>query len=373
LENDFHLASLSEVETELVARSFLSFFRDFGFHEDGRPKGKRRKPVVSSSVRDAAGSVAASFRGALQQSPFHLPNSTILHPAIKSLLKAYEQLDAPKNRQKALTPKFFKRLFETSGAGDHELLDTPQSIAAELVVAAWFFAMRGCEFTYSRRKGKTKPICPSDVVFRDENRKIIKHSSDRTHEAEYVTLTFRDQKNGNKMDSRSQQRTESRILCPIRRWSSIVQRQRRMGIKDTQPVYTVRQNKKTQFITTTFVKNILRTTCRLFGAKDEFGFDPSEIGIKSIRSAAAMSLFLADHSTPKIMILGRWSSDAFLDYIRPQVLEWTSSMSRDMIKTDHFVDVGLTRKHPKSDPRKRKTLKTFNGSKFLMPSFNIHH
>jgi hypothetical protein len=95
-----------------------------------------------------------------------------------------------------------------------------------------------------------------------------------------------------------------------------------MKIKDTTPVFAVHVNKKNQYITTTFVKNILRTTCRLFGAKTEFGFDPSEIGIKSIRSAAAMSLFLADHSTPKIMILGRWGSDAFLDYIRPQVLDF---------------------------------------------------
>jgi hypothetical protein len=292
---------------------------------------------------------------------------------VKSLLKAYEQLDPQKNRQKALTPKFFKRLFETSGAGDRQLRDTPHAIAAELVVAAWFFAMRGCEFTYSRRKGKTKPICACDIVFRDKNRQIIPHQSRRTHEAEYVTVTFRDQKNGRKWDSRSQRRTGLLILCPILRWSSIVQRQRRMGLKDTQPVYTIHNHNSNQLVTTNFIKNILRTTCRLFGSKPEFGFDPSEIGTKSIRSAAAMTLFLADVSTPKIMILGRWSSDAFLDYIRPQVLEWTSSMSRDMVKMDHFVDVGLTQKHQPSDPRKRQTKKTFNGSAFLMPSFNLHH
>jgi hypothetical protein len=146
-----------------------------------------------------------------------------------------------------------------------------------------------------------------------------------------------------------------------------------MGIKNTQPVHTILQNNKNQFITTTFIKNILRTTCRLFGGQSEFGFEPSEIGTKSIRSGAAMALFLADVSTAKIMILGRWSSDAFLDYIRPQVLEWTSSMSRDMTKMDHFVDVGLTRKHTVADPRLRSQLKTFNGSAFLMPSFNLYH
>jgi hypothetical protein len=38
------------------------------------------------------------------------------------------------------------------------------------------------------------------------------------------------------------------------------------------------------------------------------------------------------------MILGRWSSDAFLVYIRPQVLEWTNNMSCDMIHLDSFFD-----------------------------------
>jgi hypothetical protein len=79
----------------------------------------------------------------------------------------------------------------------------------------------------------------------------------------------------------------------------------------------------------------------MFGGKPTFGFHPHEIGNRSIRSGAAMALFLKDHSTAKIMILGRWSSDAFLAYIRPQVLEWTNNMSRDMISFDSFLDVGL--------------------------------
>jgi hypothetical protein len=79
----------------------------------------------------------------------------------------------------------------------------------------------------------------------------------------------------------------------------------------------------------------------MFGGKTTFGFNPHEIGNRSIRSGAAMALFLRDNSTAKIMILGRWSSDAFLVYIQPQVLEWTNNMSRDMISFESFLDVGL--------------------------------
>jgi hypothetical protein len=73
---------------------------------------------------------------------------------------------------------------------------------------------------------------------------------------------------------------------------------------------------------------------------------PREIGNRSIRSGAATALFMKDHSTAKIMILRRWSSDAFLVYIRPQVLEWANNMSRDMVSFDSFLDVGLPAQEP---------------------------
>jgi hypothetical protein len=96
-------------------------------------------------------------------------------------------------------------------------------------------------------------------------------------------------------------------------------------------------------ITQEFLRNQLRMTCQLGGGKEAFGFDPHEIGTKSIRSgAAAMPLFLMDHHPHKIMILGRWSLEAFLVYIRPQVLEWTNNMGHDMIRFDSFTDITRT-------------------------------
>ena len=64
-----------------------------------------------------------------------------------------------------------------------------------------------------------------------------------------------------------------------------------------------------------------------------------DIGTHSLRSGAAMALFLADCSVVKIMILGRWSSTAFMKYIRPQVLEWTTGMAQLMLNTTDFRHV----------------------------------
>ena len=55
-----------------------------------------------------------------------------------------------------------------------------------------------------------------------------------------------------------------------------------------------------------------------------------------------MALFLNDHSSDKIMILGRWKSKAFLDYIRPQVVQWTRLFSNDMISFNNFFELCST-------------------------------
>ena len=101
------------------------------------------------------------------------------------------------------------------------------------------------------------------------------------------------------------------------------------------------------------------------GGKETFGFTADDIGTKSLRSGAAMSLFLTNHSVHKIMILGRWSSDAFLVYIRPQVLEWTDNMSDDMILNNNFWDATDSRKTTKEDPRTRT--RRFNADKCFIP------
>jgi hypothetical protein len=80
-----------------------------------------------------------------------------------------------------------------------------------------------------------------------------------------------------------------------------------------------------------------------------------------------MALFLHDHTVSKIMIFGRWSSDAFLVYIRPQVLEWTTNMSHDMIKHDTFIDATGTHTE---DPQ---TQIPFNGPSLLMPRLHLLH
>ena len=123
----------------------------------------------------------------------------------------------------------------------------------------------------------------------------------------------------------------------------------------------------------TFTLQLLRSCFTRFGGSSTFGFTPSQIGNRSLRSGAAMALFLMDHHPHKIMILGRWLSEAFLDYIRPQVLEWTNNMSTDMIRFNTFIDVaGRLERNSSTNWKPTPTIFSGSGS-ILVPQLHLHH
>jgi hypothetical protein len=74
-------------------------------------------------------------------------------------------------------------------------------------------------------------------------------------------------------------------------------------------------------------------------AHGNFGLTPDEIGLHSMRSSSAMAMYLHKVPVYTIMLLGRWSSDAFLRYIRKQVDNFGQDVSKKMIDTDMFYHV----------------------------------
>ena len=53
-----------------------------------------------------------------------------------------------------------------------------------------------------------------------------------------------------------------------------------------------------------------------------------------------MGWFLENHSAERTMLMGHWLSQAFLACTRPQVIDWTNNMSRDVIRHDSFTVAG---------------------------------
>ena len=110
-----------------------------------------------------------------------------------------------------------------------------------------------------------------------------------------VRVEFEDQKNGEKNEPRTQRRSGDPSLSPVVHFVRAVQRVRKYvpGVNEKTPLCAVNiRGYKSKFITQAFTLELLKDTCEMWGGEDIFGFGKGDIGNKSIRSGAAMALFL---------------------------------------------------------------------------------
>jgi hypothetical protein len=226
---------------------------------------------------------------------------------------------------------------------------------SQLYRGAIFFAMRSCEYVeYKGKKRRTKKLCLRNIRFFLGKRELP-HTSPDLHRADCVTINFEYQKNDVRDDIVTQQRTGDPILCPVVTWAAIVRRI--LGYPGTtkdSPVNLVQDSLgNLKLISSSTGLAYLRTLATELG-EDTLGFKPSDIGNHSIRSGGAMAMYLANIPVYTIMLLGRWSSDAFLLYIRKQVQEFSNGVSKLMIQHQQFFTIPDQSSF--EDPRSRSGL-----------------
>ena len=140
---------------------------------------------------------------------------------------------------------------------------------------------------------------------------LLNHSNPQCECADNVSITFEFQKKDERNDTVTQKDTDHTFMSPVKIWYAIVKRIRSYtGSNDDTPVSVVWRNKRIQHITSEEVIASLRAAVEAIG-EEKIGFKSSKIGTHSIRSGAAMAMFLDKIPVYVIMMIGRWSSDAF--------------------------------------------------------------
>jgi hypothetical protein len=109
---------------------------------------------------------------------------------------------------------------------------------------------------------------------------------------------------------------------------------------------------------------------------DILGFTADQLGLHSVRSGTAMAMFLAGVPVFQIMLLGWWASDAFLQYIRKQVKEFSSGISQKMITQENFftipsADMDQTNNKGTCLPYASKNNIGFNFSNTVIPLVSV--
>ena len=220
------------------------------------------------------------------------------------------------------------------------IASTPQEKAlARLAIGAFFFALRSCEYLHVKGERKTKLLCVENIRF-FHNGRLIPHSSPDLASSSVVSITFLSQKTDLKNQTVTMYRTNDALLCPVRAWAGIIQSilQSPTG-SPTSTVNTLRlPSGQTIRLDAKPMITLIRSAATLIG-EDKLGFPASELGTHSIRSGAAMAMCLEGVETFQIKLIGRWSSDAFLRYIRKQVMEFAQNVSGRMIRTPDFYSI----------------------------------
>jgi hypothetical protein len=298
---------------------------------DGRFQSGKRKGMVQGTIKDSLGAVAQTFL-------FHRHDDPRLDkqgkPAFILLrtLKGLKGDDSPPKKQAPATPELVRLL-----ASSAESVPVDHAIG-KLASGAYFFAMRSCEYLKVSGKRKTKLLLLEDIQFHIANREIS-HSSPEIFDSDTVTVTFKDQKNGELMQRRTAWRTNDPLLSPVSAWASIVSRiMSYSGCSKKTSVNTVLANGRLIEITSTMMVASIRSAASTLG-RDRLGYDPSCFGTHSIRCGAAMAMHLGGCATFVIMITGRWKSAAFMEYIREQIAQFSEGVSQRMILRQNYFAI----------------------------------
>jgi hypothetical protein len=200
----------------------------------------------------------------------------------------------------------------------------------------------------------TKLLCLRNIRFFKDGH-LLSSPSANLEFPNSVAVTFKMQKNEQKHETIIHCRTDDPVLCPVKQWALLINRiWSYQGTTENTPVCTVWRHDRREQITSRQVITSLRAACATIGSA-QLGFEPDEMGTHSLRSGAAMEMYLAGVPVCTIMLIGRWSSDTFLRYIRRQVEQFSKDVAQKMLTHRSFRTIPdiAPRAVSNEDPRQR--------------------
>ena len=268
-----------------------------------------------------------------------LDSSDLRSFLLSRLFRAYRNTDPDVQHQKAIPVSLIRSIFASASTSF-------EFFQAHLLIVAFFFAMRSCEYTkvsqneiHPEASRRTKLLCLRNFRFFCGSR-LLDTFHDDLFSADSLSITFEFQKNDARQETVTQEKSKDPILCPVRSAASIIMFM--LQIPGVSPDTSINSfycgDGRVTLVTSSMILHTLRAAADSMGP-DVLGFSSSEIGCHSIRSACAMALFLAGYPEFTIMLAGCWRSYSFLRYICKQVQQFFSGISSRMLHREHFFTI----------------------------------
>mmetsp|Transcript_28039 Transcript_28039/g.58953 ORF Transcript_28039/g.58953 Transcript_28039/m.58953 type:complete len:348 (-) Transcript_28039:199-1242(-) len=343
---------------------------------NGRFSGDLQHPLAESTVRNSISYVAQTFRDHGERNPTKDEDGETSR-LLQRLFRGLKNDDPNKRQQKALPVCVLRELAKRKFT-EHE------TAVKQLAIGAFFFACRSCEYLLvpAAHTRRTTTLTLGNIRFFRQGAPLA-HTQHDLDTADCVNLTFVFQKKDQKHDSVSQRASGDAVMCPVKQWAALVQRIHNYpGTSDNTTVDTIMSLGRFRRITSTEMVHALRDAAAAVG-EARLGFAKEDIGTHSLRSGAAMSMYLGECPVYTIMMIGRWSSDAFLLYIRKQVEQFSHNVATKMLAFEtynHIPDYNPS--IARVDPRTRNhadnaaTRRNIGGdtaAQARLPAFALHY
>ncbi len=221
---------------------------------------------------------------------------------LSRLLRGFQASDPAPTRVRPIPLKILRQtlLMATTSA-------TAGAIAtADMACIAFFFLLRPGEYT--ARTASTAPFLISDIQLLHNDR-ILQWQTDplpTIMSANYVTYTFRTQKNGVRGEALGQGATGHPLCCPVRATIRRLLHHREHHTPLQQPLATYHEQGHQRGVMAGDITLALRAATAIVGPS--VGFRSEDISARSLRAGGAMALLCADVDPAIIRLLGRWGA-----------------------------------------------------------------
>jgi hypothetical protein len=288
--------------------------------------------------------VAQAYRLNQFESPIHDRRGR-LEPILALQLREYADADPGVRQQQALPLEVLQRARRRNG-------NVREVAISQLIVVAFFFAMRSCEYSCVQGKRMTTIVGADDIQFWEDDEIVVTADLERLRRADAVSVTFRRQKNRDNGVVVTQHRTDKTgdaEMCPVRALAALVisiwdyASVKNHGTKNVgiNVLASEHDSNGLEGISSKEVLKQLRDAAAAVGEK-RLGFTVDRIGTHSIRAGAAMAMFLAGVPCETIQLIGRWRSRTFMKYLRIQVTASTLGVTTKMTSVDSFFTVTIS-------------------------------
>ena len=304
----------------------------FGHRYHNGSIAPRGKPVQSQAVSDAIRSVGQRFAALGADDP-RLNSVGKLQFRLQRQIRGYSKLDAPKHRVKPLPICVVLSILKlTFSAVSPSSLG---STCANMICLGFFFCLRPGEYTGTTSDDQAFAL--EDVgLFLGLRRLSLQEAQDfEILSATKVTLTFTKQKNANNGQIIAHARSGNPSCCPVVAVIRQIMHHRQQcrhfhraydGTVKLASFYTpTGRNVPLRAASVTKVIRLHAALCQHLT-----GVPPADYSARSLRAGGAMALMAGGCDSNVIKLLGRWRSDAMMDYLHEQSLPVFRKLSKLM-------------------------------------------